>query len=919
MATVTERLLLLIDAKSEGATGEFDKTTAAIDRTGKAIDDTGKKAGGLGSALKSGLALGAGAVLGGGLADAILGIGKDFLEAARGAEMFANTTNSSVDEASRFMGMAKQMGLGLNDLIEIVAEFGPAAKAMGPELGKLGIEFQKNADGTTNMTLTLIDALAALQDIPDDVTRVQTAVKLFGEEGSKQLAQIYNGSRDVQDIFEEMTGLDLGDVQAAKDWDQAMRELGSSAREMGLSLAGTVLPAITSLVGVITPFVDLLSKVPPQLVLIGGGLLAFQAFTPGIGGVGAAFRGLGDDIAYQKALAAQSGIELTNLGAGLAAAEAGAKTLGSSLLNAFGGPVGLAVLGVGAAMAVADAATKAFDKTVHEALPGLNQLEEQLGDTEEAIRRTAEITDKNASVLARFRAASKVAEGPFVAVPELEAVADLIDAFKSGGESAQGFENELRKLRDEQGAAAAAAAALGVEQKTLNDLAAEGAIGTKEWNDAVAASAEQQTQQERNTRAVDEAVQRQMGTFSESEAQTKALTEERKRLADQIALGTTSGAAFEASLARVAQGEASTTAQQDLLTASVAAYRAQTDLAVQSTLDAVSAQYSVNDAFRTAQDALQTARTAQDDVKTASDEVAAANDNAMQAVMAFAQGTMDAATQQAALRGEVLSTAQQADVYIQALQTMAAEPGVSDEQKANIQALIDQITTAKAKGTEGVAIGVTATGQDAAAGSIDDAAAPRTSEVTVESRGGPAVKAYLDDVAAERLSLVNVESRGGPAVISYLDGIASKSRLAMIQVESRNGPAVIAYLDSIADKDRLAIIRVETRGGPAVDTYLNQLANQRTVTLRAPSRAAPAAASGAALSAFNRAAPVGVSTMVGGASTRALATAAGGTVVANTYHIAVDVAPNHNPAEVGRSLVNAIRRFEATAGAGWRR
>jgi len=51
-----------------------------------------------------------------------------------------------------------------------------------------------------------------------------------------------------------------------------------------------------------------------------------------------------------------------------------------------------------------------------------------------------------------------------------------------------------------------------------------------------------------------------------------------------------------------------------------------------------------------------------------------------------------------------------------------------------------------------------------------------------------------------------------------------------------------------------------------------------------------------------------------GRSSRRAAVGAGG----NTYQINVDVAPNHNPVEVGRAIVRTIRAFEGAAGAGWR-
>ena len=855
MATLTERLLLIIDAEGKGASSEFSGLTTQVDRTGKALDDVSKKGTTLGTSLKSGLALGAGALLGGGLANAIVGIGKDFIESAKGAEIFANTTNSTVEEASKFMGMAKQMNLTINDLIEIVAEFTPAAKAMGSELGELGIEFQKNADGTTNMTLTLVDALAALQKIPDDVTRVETAVKLFGEEGSKQLAKIYNGSRDVRDVFEEMTGLDIGDVEAARQWEEAMRELSVAGRSLGLAMAGVVIPALSTFASLITPLAGALSKIPPELLLISGGLLAFQRFGPGLSTLTAGFSGLGDNLAYQRTLAAGMGKELTTLQATMAATGGAARTLGGNIMSALGGPVGLALIGATVGITAIQSAIDAANKEVATFLPRLDELKESGKSTGAAMKQTAQEIDAQASVFQRFGAEVKGSSGWENAF--IGPVGQLAQAMTKGGDSVKGFEEELRKQAEAMGPAAEAAAAL-----TL---------------------------------------------------QTKAL-------ADVIAEGTTSGQAFTDAVRETATAQVENKANTDLATAAVDAYIASTTGAVDATLAASSSIYAERDAFRSAQEAIASAATTVDDAATVTDEAAAAQDSAGEAALRFAAATLTAAEDQAALRGEVLSAAQAADIQIAALQSLAAQPGISEATKANIQALIDQLTTAKTKGDEGVEVKVGQHGAEETGAQIDSAAdKDRTAEVDVESRNGPAVISYLDGIASQtRLALIQVESRNGPAVISYLDSIAAKDRMALIRVESRNGPAVDDYLDSLASQSRTAIINIETRGAAAASAAVRGAAATPAAAM-APT-AAPAMVTG--LGAVNRLAPAPMAGAGGSSTTTRYGLGAGGgggVIVQNSYRISVDIAPNHNPAEVGRAIVDDIRAFESTAGRGWRR
>lgn len=112
-------------------------------------------------------------------------------------------------------------------------------------------------------------------------------------------------------------------------------------------------------------------------------------------------------------------------------------------------------------------------------------------------------------------------------------------------------------------------------------------------------------------------------------------------------------------------------------------------------------------------------------------------------------------------------------------------------------------------------------------------------QALVTLTGAQEAKKELDGTTEDREAHVNVESRGGPAVMRYLETIANTARLALIRVESRGGPAVEDYLETLRVRDRLAIVRVESRGGPAVDSYVNGLAHERLAIIRVETRGGP--------------------------------------------------------------------------------
>lgn len=855
MATLTERLLLIVDADSKGAARGLDDVSGSANRAQRSVDDLGRSSKNLGDTLKAGLALGAGAVLGGGIVDAALDIGRAYFDAAKGVEQFANATNSTIEQSSQFMGLAKSMGLDINDLLEITAEFTQKAEAMKDQLADVGIELQKNADGSINLSESLVDALEGLQAIPDDVTRSRIAFQLFGEEGAKQLAGIYNSSKDVRESLEDLDlGIDSGDIAKAKEFNAAMLDLKQAGQELGFNLAGSLIPALTTLANVLSPIAGLLGDIQPEVLLLGGAMFGLSQVN--LGPLRSGMAGVLTEVTDLADWTDESGRRMGTLGAAATVAKDKASGAFANMVGALD-PL---TVGIGTAMVgfqLYGSAIDAADKAAKDAIPRMKELTDAGLSQSEALEKTAQEVSNSASAWERLGAEFKA--GPQDIAETLNPLINVAEAFTNTGEAAKGFEESIREQAEALGPAAVAAAEMGLQQKELNDVIAEGiSVNSGQFAQAVRDSAQAQVEQ-------------------------KAAT--------------------------------------DLATDSINAYIAATTGAVDATLAAASSTYAQSDAFRSAQTAIAEAATTVDDGATVIDEAAAAQDNAAQAALRYAAAALVAAEDQAALRGEVLSASEAADVQIAALQALAEQPGISETTRANIQSLIDQLTAAKEKGDEGVNVQVGQSGAEEAGAEIDAASGERTAEVNIESRNGPAVTGYITDtVAAERMAIVRVESRNGPAVISYLDSIDDE-RLAIIRVESRNGPAVISYLDSIAG-ERLAIIRVETRNGPAVDAYLDSLATNfgagRTATISqrtaAAAAAGPSAASPvgfaalAAVSATNPAAP----------SVAPLAATGARVTVQNTYRITNEVATGANPVEVGRATVDAIRTFEASAGRGWR-
>ena len=740
-----------------------------------------------------------------------------YLEGARGAQTLAASMNATIEQGGQLSQLFTTLGLDSADLLEIQAEFATKIGEGGRNLQTFGAAVQTNANGTVNWAGTLVDALTHLQRIPDATERNRLGFQLFGEEGYKQLSRLLTSGMSVEEALDAIgTPFTAEDVRTAQEYDRELMRMNLSSGELGRTISRAVVPVAADLAEGAADVVTAVSQIPLPLSLAGA-----AAITMGRTGfdpltrASDAARG-GFDRLRDAVSTAAAGVDAS---AGRVSRAAGVARAGvGQLTGALGGPAGVALLAIGGAWAAASAGAEALEESAREAAV---ELEEMGGTTEEQLdnsRRLARQLYEEAGLLERLSAsyrANREARDEN-AWFDPAGFGGLFGAMGEGEGATRGFELAIEDAR-----------------KELGEFGAQQALAT-------------QTSQSLN---------------------------------NLIAEGTTSGRAFTTAVEEAARAQAEESRTSDLAAASIAAYRATTDQAVQSVRNLIDAQLSQLDASYGFLSAMDAANAATDDTGTSVDEVAEAHLRLQQAALTAADAAADAAVAQAQAAGRIVTPLEEArlraDTMINDLQLRLNTPGLSTAAQEDLQGLVDRLREAQENGD--VAALVTLTG-------VDDA------------------EAGLDEVSGDRESRVNVESRGGPAVDRYLDRL-SNDRLSRIRVESRNGPAVDRYLDGLAAQ-RLAIIRVETRGGPAVDAYLDRLAARRTAII-----------------------DVQRTGDTGGAGGPAGAYAAGAYTEGSVTIQSLNVYPQTDAggrltqqslAEAGRTYARALRAHEGTSGTGWR-
>lgn len=251
----------MADLKVNVITDGVDKAKGEISSLGGAGDSA---SGGIGK-------LGTAAVVG---AEALIALGTKSILAFEDLGItvgkFSAATGISNKESSKLIEVAGDLGIGSDllqkSVIKMTAGLGPA----GDGLKEFGITAVKNADGTTNLSETLIAATGVINGIKDPLKRAEAQAAVFGK-GYGKMAELTTMSSD--QLREALAGVsdakifDDEKVNKAKDLRTGFDSIKDSAENVLLIIGNALAPVVTKLAVILG---DVLEKVSPLAEAIGG-------------------------------------------------------------------------------------------------------------------------------------------------------------------------------------------------------------------------------------------------------------------------------------------------------------------------------------------------------------------------------------------------------------------------------------------------------------------------------------------------------------------------------------------------------------------------------------------------------------------------------------------------------------------------
>lgn len=242
--------------------GKFKADIAAADGTmGKF--KAGSKAAFDGVKAQAGnLAMVAGAAIAG---FAIKAVG-DFQDLAIAAGKFSDATGLTVEDASKFMEAAGDIGVPVDKLEGAIGRLNRTIGADPDKVRDLGVDLVYLNDGSLDVNETFLNTIDRIKAIKDPAEKAKVAAQLLGKGWQDMAELIEMGADDLKaslDSVDESKIIDKSEVDKAKNYRQAMDDLRDSFEKVAINLGERLIPKVAELL-------ELLAKLPELLRGSGG-------------------------------------------------------------------------------------------------------------------------------------------------------------------------------------------------------------------------------------------------------------------------------------------------------------------------------------------------------------------------------------------------------------------------------------------------------------------------------------------------------------------------------------------------------------------------------------------------------------------------------------------------------------------------
>lgn len=198
------------------------------------------------------------ALAGGGAAIGALAAGmaiknaiEDMLKYTDAVKLVAQTTGESARESSTMLAVAQRLGVEYEKMSQALLHVNQVAISSPQQFSALGIALQ-DSSGKVRSSLDIFEDLRnVFAALPDNAAKSALAAELFGSAWRDILPWLTASESEIAKLRDEVQKsalvMDADGIQKADAWKKSLAELGTMTREVGVGIAGVLLPAVLEL------------------------------------------------------------------------------------------------------------------------------------------------------------------------------------------------------------------------------------------------------------------------------------------------------------------------------------------------------------------------------------------------------------------------------------------------------------------------------------------------------------------------------------------------------------------------------------------------------------------------------------------------------------------------------------------------